>query len=277
MAAAVGVGVIVGVRLAYEWCGDDLPKSVPDTAADAPKFDRTANYKLAEAFIRWYELQYISQMQSVGGMSTDVADIVAEVGVDETVNRYAAIRGVVLDYAMTHPMDEAIPEADLEAIGRRQYEHVLASVRSSGKWIKYKDEKLKRGVIDSYKGIAPVWVGFYRKLLAAPTPPEGTDFREHLRSVFSRAEYAEVIERAFVGTDAFYAALKKGVTWYAPWAPLTKSMLSKSCVKDRDLCEATIEQIYGSEGSGGPPGDRQPSSSHPSPTTTRGATSRPAD
>ena len=267
------MGVIAGVRLGYGCCFDDLPKSVPHAGSDGPRFDRTANYKLVDAFIRWYELQYISGMQRVGGMTTDVADIVAEVGVEETANRYAALRRIVLDYAMTHPTGDAIPEGDLDDIGQRQYEHVLVNVRSSSKWIKYKDEKLRQGVIDSYKGVAPVWVGFCRKLLAAPTPPEGTDFREHIRSVLSRADYATTVEQMSVGTDAFYAALKKGVTWYAPWAPLTKSMLDKSCAKDKALCQATIDQIYEKKGSGYFLREPRSPLVHASPTTRSEGTS----
>ncbi len=223
------------------------PPPPPDAKAAAEKHNRTRNYDLADEFIRWFELQYIKNMQHVAGMSTDVFDSVKALGLDETVERYAALRREILDYAMAHQADETIAQDDLDKIALRQYQHVLANVRSSSKWIDYKRDELKQGVIESQRQAGRVWLPFYRKLLSAPAPSGKMDFRERIRTAMPREAYAKTVEASLPSTAAFYAALKKGVTWYAPWAPMVKRTLDSSYAKDRDVWRATVDQIYGAK------------------------------
>jgi len=225
----------------------DAPPPPPDAKAAADKRNRTRNYELADEFIRWFELQYIKNMQHVTGMSTDVFDSVKAVGLDQTVERYAALRREVLDYAMAHQADQTIPQHDLDEIALRQYQHVLANVRSSSKWIDYERDELKQGVVESNRQAGRVWVSFYRKLLSAPAPSGKMDFRERIRTAMSREAYAKTVEENLPSTAGFYAALKKGVTWYAPWAPVVKRALDSSSAKDRDVWRATVDQIYGAK------------------------------
>jgi len=239
---------VVGVCGLYWLSGDRGRQSGPPPAVSQPSSVSTkpsTNYQLADEFVRWYETQYVKGMRVVGGMSTDVEDSIKKIGEAETVNRYASLRRITLDYAMRHPDEKEVPSEDLDRIGEMSYQRVVADAMSSTKWIDYKNEKLKKGVVESYRQGARVWIPFYRKLLAVQVPDGTTDFRDLLRLAFSREDYARIMEQSTKDTLAFHAALKEGIPWYAPWALWTKSMIDKACQQDIAICRSTVEAIYG--------------------------------
>jgi hypothetical protein len=205
----------------------------------------TANRKLVDDFIRWFELQYVKGMQDVDGSSTDVTDMVKEFGLDATVQRFVERRRLNFDYVVNHLRDETIPESELDRIARIQYELVVMNARRSKKWIDFGKTKLKEGIVESYRQKARIWLPFYRKLLLAPTPSGNVAFKDHIKANVTREEYAKMMEQLSSGTATFYSSLKAGVAWYAPWSHWVKSMLNKSCQKDVALSKATVDEIYG--------------------------------
>lgn len=202
-----------------------------------------SNYQLALDFIHWIETRYVATMKVVDGRSTDVTDLVKELGEAKTVERYGEIRRLQLDYAKAHPQGEPSLE-DLTKIAEASLKHVLANTRTSRKWIDYDSAKLRRGVIDAYKKEAAVWIVFYRKLLAA-SPPADADSKTLIRSALSRDEYERAVRQVLAGTKLFYASLKNGVAWYAPWGPWVRGAIDSSYQKDEAMWLETIEAIYG--------------------------------
>ncbi len=241
----VCVGAGLGVYVYQRSDVEAFPEPESDPNAAVPPIDRTRNYQLADAFIRWYESHYVAEMQELDGTETDIGESVKAIGADETAKRYARLRRTDLDYAMKHPDATPVPEPDLEEIARAKHQHVLANTRSSRRWIDYKNKKLEAGIVASYKKESRAWVAFYRRLLSAPTPPETADFKEHIRSNLPRAEYAQTVEQSLVGTAEFYGSLKHGVAWYAPWAPWVKKTLDQACERDSELWRQTVDDIYG--------------------------------
>jgi len=244
-------GRIPGMKVVVVLClvfgtGVSSSPSVPRFATTrAVPQSQPVNYRLAEEFITWYERQYIHRMRYVDGWSTDVEDLIREMGLTRTAERYAALRKVNLEYALKHPSGTAIPDDALERIGQRQYEHVLANTRSSKKWIDYGNPKVRRGIVDSYKQAALAWIPFYRKLLSAPAASPAVELQEQIKSLLSREEYSRLVDDTNQATMVFHAALKEGVAWYAPWAPWVKGMIEKACRQDLAACRATVDEIYG--------------------------------
>ncbi len=214
-------------------------------SAKASTTGPAANRALAEEFIKWFELQYVNGMQKVGGGDTDVTDLIKEEGIEKTVERYAALRRVALDFAMNWPRNRAIPDADLNRIAQRQYEHVVSDARRSKKWLSYDNAKLKEGVIQSYKEAAVYWIPFYQKLLDAPTTSSApADIEARVRQAVSRQEYRKMIDGISAANRTFYKGMKHGSSWYKPWSPWVRSSLDDACRMDIALCEATVKQIY---------------------------------
>jgi len=206
---------------------------------------RTTNYRLVEDFIRWYETNYIQNMRRVGWMPTDIADLVKEIGLERAVERYSTMLRMYLDYAMMYPDRDVIPEADLERICQSQYEYVLTIIRSTKRWVDVNNENVKKGIIEAYGIGARVMVPFFQKLLSSPTPPGNADFKDLIRSAFTREEYASVVGSTTRASQLFHDSLKEGVTRYAPWAPWVKGMLDSACRQDNAVTRSTVEQIYG--------------------------------
>jgi hypothetical protein len=246
LAAAVAVVVAIVAWQASRRSEDVRPVPAPPPRQMAASQTQPDNHRLVDDFIRWYEREYIRGMRTVGGSATDVEDLVREIGLEEAVERYAALRRVNLDYAVKHPGTKDIPDGDLERIGQAQYEHVLANARTSLKWIDYKAPKVKRGIVESYRQGALVWIPFYQKLLAAPASSEGADFKARIRVVVSRDEYARMVDQTAPATVLFHAALKEGVSWYA--ALWVRGMIDKACRQDIAVCRATVDEIYGTSG-----------------------------
>jgi hypothetical protein len=223
-----------------------VPKR-PFAPASAPvvQQDRSTNFKLTDDFIRWFELQYIKGMRQVDGSTTDCDDLIKEVGQEQTLERYADLRRVNLDYLREHPDCRTLPDADLEKIALAQYEHVVKNVRASGKWLDYLKDKLRLGVIESYKIAARAWIPLYQKLLNAPPPAPNTDLTTFIRTSLTKEEYLHAMDGEVQSTTVFHAALKEGLSWYAPWAPWVKGMIEKSCRQNIAVIRATTEQIYG--------------------------------
>jgi hypothetical protein len=243
LAAAIAVLVAIVAWRASRRSDGVRPDPAPPAGQTAASQTQPGSHKLVDDFIRWYELQYIKGMRSVGGSATDIEDLVRESGLEETVERYAALRRVNLNYAVKHPDIKDIPNADLEQIGQAQYQHVLANARTSLKWIDYKAPKVKKGIVESYKQGALVWIPFYQKLFAAPPPSRGTEIKAQIRAAVSREEYARMVDQTSASTIAFHAALKEGVPWYA--ALWVKGMIDKACKQDIAVCRATVDRIYG--------------------------------
>lgn len=237
-----------GCAAPHPRCENELPKAPTTTTLPRPMADEAladARYALAIEFIRWFESRYIDAMQRVGGMSTDVADTVKQIGMEKTVARYAANRRAELDYAMAHRGPGPIPQSDLDRITRDKYEGVIANVTSSGKWIDYGNPEVTAGIRCAYEQKALAWIPFYRHLLCASVPARDDDFRALIRKAMARNEYEKTVEASLRGTEVFYASLRKGVTWYAPWAPMIKHSLDSAMEKDRALWRATVSEIYG--------------------------------
>ncbi len=242
---AIPLSVAVGICL-HRGCGATGPRVPPaDANVTVGPRNSTRNYDLAHDFIRWFESSYVDNMLEVNGRSTDVAESVERIGRDKTIDRYVAIRRMELDYAVNHPGDKPVPETHLDEITERKYRHVVSNTGSSKKWINYNDEKLRQGVMAAYRQEVLAWIPFYRRLLSGPTPSDETDFRGLIKRRFTREEYEKTVEQSLRGTVTFYASLKKGVAWYAPWSPWVKSSLDSACKKDVAIWRATVDEIYG--------------------------------
>ncbi|MBN1343118.1 MAG: hypothetical protein JXQ73_10585 [Phycisphaerae bacterium] len=225
--------------------GRDGPSAVSLTAvATAATPDDDLNYQLARDFISWIEARYVDNMQRVNGQDTTVAHCVKAIGVAKAVQRYAAVRQVDLDYALKYPDDDPIPESHLSEIAAAKYQLVAANTSFGKQWIDFRAEPLKDGVVEVYRREAKAWVSFYRKLLATPVPPETTDFRILIRASHTREEYERFVSTIAGGLGQFYGALKKGVTWYAPWAPLVNRTIDATHRKSHGLWLETPELIY---------------------------------
>jgi hypothetical protein len=215
------------------------------TRAPATQYDLSVNLKLTDEFIRWFELQYVKGMRYVAGSATDVDDLIKEMGEAKTVERYADLRRVNLTYALKHPNDRTIPDADLDRIGQLQYDHFVRDARTSAKWLDYSKARLKSGVIESYRQAARTWIPLYQKLLSAPPPPAGADMKEFVRASVTRDEYLRAMNQIAQATNTLHAALKEGVSWYVPWSPWVKGMIDKSRMQDNRVSRATVDAIYG--------------------------------
>jgi len=247
LAAAVALLLILAGGLYMAIGRKSTAPERPRVPSSAPVVmqDQSLRLRLTNEFICWFELQYISGMRRVAGSTTDVDDLVKEVGLDRTVERYADLRRVNLDYVLKHPDCRVIPEADLDGIGQAQYDHVVKNARGSTKWLDYGKDKLRSGVIESYKMGARVWIPFYQRLLNGPPPPPNTDVKAFIKATFTKDEYLRLMDQIAKSTIIFHAALKEGVSRYAPWSPWVKSMIDKSCVQDNAVSRATADEIYG--------------------------------
>lgn len=227
------------------------PNTVPSSQSASQvqpsvmEHDLLANRHLVEDFIRWFELQFVKGMQDVEGSSSDVTDMVNELGLDATVQLFVDRRNLNFDYVVNHLREETVPDREIDRIAHSQYELVVKNARRSKKWIDFDKPALKEGVVESYRHKARIWMPFYRKLLLAPTPSSGVGFKDHIRANVTREEYARMMEELSTGTTTFYSSMKAGVAWYAPWSPWVKSMLSKSARKDVALSKATVDEICG--------------------------------
>lgn len=219
------------------------PPAPPATAA--PANDRLVNYRLSEDFLRWYQLNYIQNSRRGGGTSTDIDDLVKEIGFEQTVQRYVAPYRLILDCAAAHPGLADIPPGDIDQVGRLQYEHVLAIVRSSRRWIDYTNEDVRKGILDSYGVGNRALTRFFQRLLAAPTPPGNPEFKTLIRTTLTRQEFADVMKKTDESTRIFYVALKRGVPWYVLWGPWVRAVLDRSCEQDIALHQRTVDEIYG--------------------------------
>jgi hypothetical protein len=236
----VGVGVVLCVA---QWSRRIEPNLlVAPSRAPTSTHDRLINYRLSDEYLAWYQLLYINGARLAG--STDIDDLVKEIGFEQTVQRYLAPYRIVLDYAAAHPDLRVIPPGDLERIAQLQYEHLLAIVRSSRRWIDYKDDNVRKGILASYAVADPALIRFFQKLLAAPASRGRPEFKTLISTTLTRQEYADVMEQTDQSTRMFYAALKQGVTWYAPWAPFVKFVLERSCLQDIAAHKRTVDEIY---------------------------------
>jgi hypothetical protein len=218
--------------------------ATPAVAPSAPLEGRPDHASLAREFIRWYELQFITRMRRVGSFSTDVQDLVNEMGLAKTLDRYVALREINLEYALQHPDCRNIPEDDLEKLAQRQFEHIMSSTRSSRRWIDYGNPKLRKGGIDPMKQTSLAWIPFYQKLLSAPAP-DGGELKARIRAHVSRDEYTRAMERVTKAKAAWHAAMKEGIAWYASWMPWAKDMSDRVGKQDIAGCWATVDDIYG--------------------------------
>jgi hypothetical protein len=243
-AAGVVVLCVCATSVIYGEQAANAPQS-SQAAASAGQQNRQANYKLADEFLKWYESQYVKGMQEVDGSTTDVGDLVKEIGLDATVERFAGRRRPNLEYAMKHPADEKIPDSEIERIARKQMEEVVANARTSKKYISYDKPKLQEGVTESYRQRARLWIPFYRKLLAAPAPSSGMSFKEFVKASIPREEYAKMMDRMASGIATFYNGLRAGVSWYSPTGPWVRSKLDKSARQDAGITKGTVDEIYG--------------------------------
>jgi len=225
------------------------PATQPKPAARDPLL--AARRAQALAFIRWFESRYVGDMQRVAGMSTDVADSIQRIGLEKTIARYVANRRAELDYAVAHRDPGTVPQFELDRIARGKYEGVIANVSTSGKWIDYGNKHVVAGIKRAYKQKARVWIPFYRRLLSAPGSAVDRDFRALIRRALTRREYEKTVEASLRATKVFYASLKKGVVWYAPWAPLIRRSLDSALAKDRAIWLATVPEIYDQGPTGG--------------------------
>ncbi len=205
---------------------------------------QSAQTPLVHEFIRWYEFQFVSRMRRVGGFSTDVQDLVNEMGLDKTLDRYVALRQVNLNYVLQHPDCRTIPEEDLERLAREQFERIVSSARSSRRWIDYNSPKVKQAGIEPLKQMALAWIPFYQKLLSTPASPGGT-LQERMRAHVSRDEYVQTIERVTRAKAAWHAAVKQGIVWYASWVSWATTMSDNVSRQDIAGCWATVDDIYG--------------------------------
>jgi hypothetical protein len=225
----------------------DSAPELPVPRIPAAARNRSTNLRLADDFIKWYQAQYVNSMRRVGGMSTDIDDLVQDLGYQQAVERYSRTFRIVLDYAMMHPDQAAVPDADLEEMAQTQREMVMSNFRSSRRWVDHQNEKTQQGILNAYKQGDLALIPFFQRLLATPTPPEDPDFKELIRTALSRREYAEVTAQTAQAAAVFYAALKEGVTWYAPWAPWVKGMLDKGLEQDNGVGRMTVDSIYGQD------------------------------
>jgi hypothetical protein len=118
-------------------------------------------------------------------------------------------------------------------------------MRSSTKWIDYRNPDLKTGVVDSYRKLTRAWIPLYQKLVRAPSSSDGDDFLDLFRKHLPRDEYASVMDPELSGSNQFYASLKLGAAWYG--AIMVKRMLDKSRKLDAKIGQDTIAKIYGEQ------------------------------
>jgi hypothetical protein len=218
--------------------------AAPIVASKAAPLSQPTQTSLVHEFIRWYELQFITRMRRVGSFSTDVQDLVTEMGLEKTLDRYIALREVNLEYVLRHPDCRNIPDADLEDLARRQFEHIVSSTRSSRRWIDYSSPKVTSGAIEPMKQTSLAWIPFYQKLLSAPAP-DGRDFKERFKAHVSRDEYVQTMERVTRAKAAWHAAVKEGIVWYASWLSWARTMADNVGKQDIAGCWATVDDIYG--------------------------------
>ncbi|MBN1345626.1 MAG: hypothetical protein JXQ73_23240 [Phycisphaerae bacterium] len=243
--ALIAVAVAAALYLSFGYQTTDVtapPAKVPRPVSQP---NPSKNHQLAMAFIRWFELQYVENMQEVGGMSTDLGDLVNEAGVEATIDAYAAIRRLTLDFAMKNPRQTEIPEQEIDRIAETQYELFVGNMRSSKKWIDYRNPELRAGLIESYRKAARIWIPAYQKLVTVPSSSSDDDFREFFRKHLPRAEYKRAMDSELNGTNLLYASLKHGVAWYG--APMVNRMLNLSCKLDDKIGLDTVEKIYGAD------------------------------
>jgi hypothetical protein len=218
------------------------PVSEPKTGAQTQPAQ--TSLVLVNGFIRWYELQFIKRMRHVGSFSTDVNDLVNEVGLEKTLDRYVALREVNLEYALQHPDCRTIPEDDLQRLAQKQFEHIMSNTRVSRMWIDYTNPKLIEGSIKSLKDTSLVWIPFYQKLLAGPSP-SGGELEANMRARVSRNEYAKTMERVAQTKASLHESMKEGIAWYASWLSWSRTMADRAGKQDIAACRATVRDIYG--------------------------------
>ncbi len=219
----------------------------PTTPSSRPT-SRTTDLERAKAlavdFIRWFELQYINNMQKVDGRDTDVADLLKEMSKEKVIDRYTSLRREDMDLALKYPKAGSVPKHALDAMLRRKLQKVLGSIRSSKEWIDYDEKDLKSGIIEAYRIESRVWLPFYRKLVLSPLPADVQDFRALIRHHYSREQYAKLIEQTLAGARRFYSSLKEGVAWYAPWGPWVRGSIDEALKKDIEIWRKTADRIY---------------------------------
>jgi hypothetical protein len=203
-----------------------------------------ASLALVNEFIRWYEGQFVKRMRRVGSFSTDVNDLVNEIGLERVLDRYVALREVNLEYALLHPDSRTIPDDDLERLAHLQLEHILSNARTSRMWIDYSNPKLREGVIESLKETSLAWIPFYQKLLSGPAP-SGGDLKAKIRARISRDEYVQTMERVVRTKASLHASMKEGIAWYASWLSWARTMADRVGKQDIASCWATVDDIYG--------------------------------
>jgi hypothetical protein len=242
VAGAIGVAsAAIALALMLRPHRPQVPSPIGSKAGPQSRPDRAS---LAREFIRWYELQFITRMRRVGGFSTDVQDLLNEMGPDKTLERYIALREVNLDYVLKHPDCRNIPDADLEELARRQIQIILSSTRSSRRWIDYDNPTLRKRGIEPMKQTSLAWIPFYQKLLAAP-PPDGRDFKSRFTAHVSRDEYVQTMERVTRAKAAWHAAMKEGIAWYASWLSWARTMSDRVSNQDIANTWATVDDLYG--------------------------------
>jgi hypothetical protein len=168
-----------------------------------------------------------------------------QVGLDVTIQRFAGRRRPNLEYATAHPADEKIPDADLDRIARRQMQQFVENASTSKKHVDYQKPKLQEGLTDAYRQRSRAWIGFYRKLLAAPAPAANLGFKEFVRTTIPRDDYVKLMDQVVAGTALFYNGLRAGVSWYSPTGPWARSKIDKSSRQDSGISRATVDEIYG--------------------------------
>jgi len=246
MIAAIVLGTLAVVL--YVVLVPDRPEPLtrsPTTTQRTESQSQPAQPPLVHEFVRWYESQFVNRMRRVGRFSTDVQDLVKEMGPEKTLDRYVALRQVTLDYVLQHPNCRDIPDADLEQLARKQFEHIVSSARSSRRWIDYDSPKLKQAAIEPLKQTALAWIPFYQKLLAVPASP-GATVPERIRACVSKDEYVQTMQRVTRAKAAWHAAVKQGIVWYASWVSWATNMADNVGKQDIAGCWATVNDIYDS-------------------------------
>ncbi len=241
LVAAVGAICVTIVRNRYQ----TFP-TPPTSGSMAALQTQPAQLSLAlvNEFIRWYELQFVRRMRWVGNFSTDVNDLVNEMGLEKVLDRYVALREVNLEYAVQHPNCRTIPEDDLQRLAHLQLDHILSNARSSKMWIDYSNPKLREGAIESLKETSLAWIPFYQKLLSQPAP-SGGELTENIRACISREEYVQTMERVVLTKASLHKSMKLGIAWYASWLSWARTMADKAGKQDIASCWATVDDIYG--------------------------------
>ncbi|MBN1343606.1 MAG: hypothetical protein JXQ73_13040 [Phycisphaerae bacterium] len=241
--------IVAGAGALYIALAPDRDGFFPTTPPSSSKANPQSqpartSLTVVNEFIRWYELQFVQRMRWVGSFSTDVNELVNELGLEKTLDRYVALREVNLEYALGHPNCRTIPAEDLERLARLQLEHILSNTRRSRTWIDYSSPKLREGAIESLKDTSLAWIPFYQKLLAGP-PPSGGDLKANIRARVSRDEYVQTMERVTRTKASLHASMKDGIVWYASWLSWARTMVDKVGKQDLAACWATVDDIYG--------------------------------